>query len=275
MKSKKDEPVMIVDYVCSALTPLLEQKPLRHLDVSAGWGHLIRNLKSVFPKLRSEACDYPVAPELGDIPVKRVNLHDGELPYEDNSFDLVTCTEAFEHIENYKPIVREMYRILKPGGLVMISTPNILNFRSRIKFLMEGVYESFDPLPLAKDRGGLAWMRHIHPITYFHLCLALLDAGFERPQSYAGKVQKFSALFFWLTPLFRLRVAASKARRARRGADVPQICEELVSEHNSWNIFTSRTLIVSARKPLYGHSGPSVLESQAAPTFASPKNTVQ
>jgi SAM-dependent methyltransferase len=186
----------IIDYVCEALVPQIEDRPLRHLDVSAGCGNLIRKLKSKRPQLQSEACDYPIAPELGEIPVKRANLHDGKLPYADDSFDLVTCTEAFEHIESYQPVVREMFRILKPGGLVMISTPNILNFRSRIKFLLEGVYESFDPLPLAQGRGALAWMRHINPITYFHLCLSLLDAGFEKPRCHPGKVQKFSAAFF-------------------------------------------------------------------------------
>lgn len=270
MDSDKAQQPMIVDYVCDALVPLLDSQPLRHLDVSAGCGNLIRKLRSRRPNLQSEACDYPIAPELGDIPVKSVNLHDGKLPYEDNSFDLVTCTEAFEHIEHFQPIVREMFRILKPGGLVMISTPNILNFRSRIKFLFEGVYESFDPLPLARDRGGLAWMRHIHPITYFHLGLSLLDAGFEKPRCHPGKVQKFSAAFFWITPLLKMRVAASRRRRERRSADVPEVCEELAAEQNSWNVFTSRTLIVSARKPLRASNAASLPEYQPAPPSMVP-----
>jgi SAM-dependent methyltransferase len=242
-------PPLIIDFVCDALLPLLDNRPLRHLDVSAGWGHLIRKLNAARPQLKSEACDYPLAPELGDIPAREANLHDGKLPYDDNTFDVITCTEAFEHIESFHPIVREMFRILKPGGIVMVSTPNILNFRSRLKFLARGTYEFFDPLPSGADMGGRAWMRHIHPITFFHLALAMVDSGFERPQHHPGKVQKLSAAFYWLTPLFRLSVNGARQKRIRKGRPVTPLCEDLAAEQNSWNIFTSRTLIVSARKP--------------------------
>ena len=240
---------LIVDFVCEALLPHIGQEPLRHLDVSAGWGHLIRRLKAARPLLLSEACDYPLTPELGEIPAREVNLHHGVLPYDDESFDLVTCTEAFEHIESFQPIIREMFRILKPGGLVMISTPNILSFRSRLKFLFRGSYEFFDPLSTAKEMGSWSWMRHINPITFVHLCLALVDAGFQKPKHYPGKVQKLAAAFYWLTPFFRWNANSARLTRIRKGRPVTPLCEELAAEQNSWNIFTSRTLIVSATKP--------------------------
>ncbi len=44
---------------------------------------------------------------------------------EDNSFDTVISFQVIEHIENDKEFVKEIYRVLKPGGLALIATPNI------------------------------------------------------------------------------------------------------------------------------------------------------
>jgi len=46
------------------------------------------------------------------------------LPYKDNSFDLVWCTEVIEHLSNYKQTIHEIERILKPNGIYIITTPN-------------------------------------------------------------------------------------------------------------------------------------------------------
>lgn len=47
------------------------------------------------------------------------------LPFPDNSFDLITCSEVIEHVRNPDRALQDMYRILKPGGLLLISTPSI------------------------------------------------------------------------------------------------------------------------------------------------------
>lgn len=242
---------MIIDYVLNALLPLLPpDRPLRHLDVSAGWGDLIRKLHAERPRILSEACDYPIAPELEGIPVKEVNLHKEALPYDDDRFDLVTCTEVFEHLENHRPVLREIFRILKPGGIAAISMPNILSFRSRLKFLARGTYEYFDPLPTARDLGSHSWMRHINPVTFYHLALAMVDCGFENIRTHSGKIQKLSMCFCWLALFFRMNVQAAKRMRIRKNIPVTVISEDLAEMNNSWNVFSSRTLIVTAHKTL-------------------------
>jgi SAM-dependent methyltransferase len=49
------------------------------------------------------------------------DVNNSELPFEDNSFDVVFCKSAIEHV-NPDHLVPEMYRILKPGGKVIILT---------------------------------------------------------------------------------------------------------------------------------------------------------
>lgn len=69
-----------------------------------------------------------------DISVNR-KLHDGKialikhdlsqpLPFENNSFDAVTSLANLEHLENPDNILREIHRVLKPGGILLLTTPS-------------------------------------------------------------------------------------------------------------------------------------------------------
>lgn len=55
--------------------------------------------------------------------IKRVQLYDGyRLPYTDNYFDIITCVDVLEHVEDYDKLVKELLRVSKRG--VFFSTPN-------------------------------------------------------------------------------------------------------------------------------------------------------
>jgi ubiquinone/menaquinone biosynthesis C-methylase UbiE len=50
--------------------------------------------------------------------------YDGKtIPFEDNTFDSILACEVMEHIFNIEEILKELYRILKPGGKILISIP--------------------------------------------------------------------------------------------------------------------------------------------------------
>jgi len=100
----------------------------------------------------------------------------GELPYPPAFFDLIVCVEGIEHLENPSHLLRSFARILKPGGRLIITTPNITSFASRIKFMLFGSYRYFNSRVDIADR-SLAG--HIHPIWFPGLEHALAGAGFE------------------------------------------------------------------------------------------------
>ncbi|MEP0984651.1 methyltransferase domain-containing protein [Ekhidna sp.] len=52
-------------------------------------------------------------------------------PFEDNSFDCIVTFQVIEHVKDDEGFIREIYRVLKPGGTAMISTPNIKMTLSR------------------------------------------------------------------------------------------------------------------------------------------------
>lgn len=45
-------------------------------------------------------------------------------PIEDNSFDNIECYDVIEHVENIPQVMQECFRILKPGGIINMTTPH-------------------------------------------------------------------------------------------------------------------------------------------------------
>ncbi len=94
------------------------------------------------------------------------------LPFSDGYFDAVTCIEGIEHIHDPFHVLGEFYRLLRPGGRLLLSTPNIHNFRSRIKFLLRGTLFWFDP----REVNGVG---HVNVVPYFILKHILMKTGFR------------------------------------------------------------------------------------------------
>jgi SAM-dependent methyltransferase len=242
---------LIVDYVADYLIPRIRDRgTILHLDVGAGWGHLIKRLRESCPAVQSEGCDYnPDHNQTPELTIKHVDLNNEKLPYEDNTFDLVTCTEVLEHMEDFRHVVREIGRVCKTGGNVLISTPNVLNLRSRFYFLLRGFFEYFDPFPLMDDQTYYPGERHITPITFYYLAHTLLEANFGEITAGCDKEQKFSRLLYPLMgPLCRWAAVRNFSRRRRKLKRVPDDVETLAFMNNSRPILTGRTMFVFAVK---------------------------
>jgi ubiquinone/menaquinone biosynthesis C-methylase UbiE len=242
---------LIIDYVARVVdAKMAGRSGVAHLDMGAGWGHLIQALRRILPGLKSSGCDYnPSHFPLTDVSIVHADFSRDTLPYADESFDLVTCTEVFEHLENFRHAVREVARVTRPGGLYIVSTPNVLSIKARFVYLTRGFFTYFDPLPLKNDPNIYPGERHISPIPYFYLAHAMLEAGFTNIEPHCGKRQKFSSIFgAVLAPVFRCFTAYSLRERRRRFFHLPEELETIAAQQNSWTVLTTRTLIVSARK---------------------------
>jgi len=65
----------------------------------------------------------------------RCDFNKDNLPFDDNSIDLATAFEVLEHLWNKDHFLEEVYRILKPGGYFICSTPNLASWASRLLML--------------------------------------------------------------------------------------------------------------------------------------------
>ena len=105
------------------------------LDVGSGVGHWGRLLAHVLPpdatvvgidtepRWVEEAAARAIGAGLGDRFSYRLAAAE-ELPFEDESFDLVTCQTLLMHVPDPRGAIAEMVRVTKPGGLVVASEPN-------------------------------------------------------------------------------------------------------------------------------------------------------
>ena len=99
----------------------------RILDAGCGEGHLLQRLHN-FKDNEYYGIDVtPIAIEHAKLRCPFAKIKTGNLletGYDDNFFDVVICTEVLEHIPQFKLVLREFKRIVKPGGLLIISFPN-------------------------------------------------------------------------------------------------------------------------------------------------------
>jgi ubiquinone/menaquinone biosynthesis C-methylase UbiE len=230
-------------------TVLPEHATGEHLDVGSGTGELLRLVRTRY-QLRSFGCDYTdTLAQVQGLKIDTVDLNRQMLPYGDSRFALVTCIETIEHLENYRQVVREIYRVLQPGGIAVFSTPNILNLRSRLRYLSSGFYNLFGPL--APDESNIHSTRgHINPVSWFYLSHALLSAGFRDLKATIDKYQRRSLLIF---PILICPVRAANWIVYRRDKNTYGTLDEknisAVRAMNSPDLLLGRTLVVTAVKP--------------------------
>jgi 2-polyprenyl-3-methyl-5-hydroxy-6-metoxy-1,4-benzoquinol methylase len=167
-----------------------------------------------------------------------------KLPWPDASFDLVVSIEGIEHLENAFAFVREMHRLCRPGGTFILSTPNTISIRSRVRFLGSGFFLS-DPRPL--DESSPHPLHHIGLKTFSELRYILHTSGFQildvqpthvKPVSY---VYGFLAPWMWLYTLIALRKERSADQRFRNKAI-------LRAQSSRALLFGENIMVVSRRK---------------------------
>jgi SAM-dependent methyltransferase len=91
-----------------------------------------------------------------------------DLPFRSQAFDLVLMLEVIEHLPDIPHSLREIARVLKPGGIAVVTTPNRLNVTSRIHYLLTGFYKGRRaPLPWRyRVEDGRNW--HVMGLNDFH-----------------------------------------------------------------------------------------------------------
>lgn len=220
-----------------------------HLDIGVGTGTLSRLVRSYAPGFESHGVDY-ISEHITDpeLQLTVADLNKSGLPYPDQSFDFVSCVEVIEHLENFRAIVREAYRVLKPGGVVVFTTPNVLSLKSRIRYFLIGFPVLFGPIRVARDL-VFSTNGHITPVSYFFLSHVMTETGFASLDLRVDKFQRSAylpfVLFYPLIKLFSLIPIYHELRKLKLNAGNKM----LFNRTNSVNMLLGRTIVVSAVRP--------------------------
>jgi len=122
------------------------------LDLGCGEGRHIFGLMEKFPDLKCIGLDphieslekaFEGLKFLESISNSKTNFLSGSaysLPFSDDSFDLVVCSEVLEHLHDYKDAIKEINRVLKPGGQFLASVP--AEFPEKICWLLSEAYQN-------------------------------------------------------------------------------------------------------------------------------------
>ena len=111
-----------------------------------------------------------------------INIESASLPYPDDSFDYVIFCEVFEHM-THDPLraLLELKRVLKPGGLMILTTPNAARLENIVAFV-EG-RNMYDPFSAYGPYG-----RHNREYTRHELHMFMTHCGFDAETSFTANV---------------------------------------------------------------------------------------
>jgi SAM-dependent methyltransferase len=216
------------------------------LDIPCGAGEVAIQLAKEGYTVHAGDLGSELIPEAAAYVGERFRVVDmnSALPWPDSSFDLVVSVEGVEHLENAFAFFREAYRICRPGGLFLITTPNIASLRSRVRYFGSNFFTQ-DPRPL--NESARHPLHHIGLRTFSEWRYTLHVSSFQlivvshthiKPVSYLYGI---FAPWTWLYTRLAFRKEKDPQQRERN--------REILRALSSPSLLFGQNILLVARKP--------------------------
>ena len=148
---------------------------VRILDIGCWDGRFLEKIRQA--DLFSELYGIDLPPEAVEkvcslgFDAQVIDLNSESIPFPDDYFDAISLLAVLEHIFDPYMVIREIYRILRPGGILIIDVPNVGSFTNRCRILL-------GRLPVTSQDPG--WDGgHLHYFTKYALDQFLVSEGFQ------------------------------------------------------------------------------------------------
>lgn len=217
------------------------------IDLSAGSGFI----SHLFEEAESRVLPFDLFPENNRFALalcQSINLQE-TLPIASSFADYVILAETIEHLPDQLFLFREVSRILKQGGRLLLTTPNTSSLRSRLaQFLSES--EHYGSPPPNEISAHVSWDRGQ---KYFN---KLFISGVLRLRTLAAMNQlkikvihpspRSSTSYFLLFtyPLIYLFAARMRNRQTKKDPVHSEVYKEISKLNTSWNILLSKHLLM-------------------------------
>jgi SAM-dependent methyltransferase len=238
---KKNEKNFLLEAVVNLFTNLSKGKVL---DLGCGDGDYAKRLKDLGFDVIAGDIDAARFRYNNEIEFKHCDITK-EMPFPANHFDYVLLMEVVEHLRNPYVVMSEIKRIIKSNGSLILSTPNILNLKSRFRFLFEGAYEYFREAPLdqVKNPKEVIFNLHLVPYRYHELEYLLSATGFKVESVLASIYEGYGLCY--LLPIIKFQFWQKEKRSLKKnGIDYRRINKILSSKE----LLYGRHLIILAKK---------------------------
>ena len=168
------------------------------LDIGCGDGQMLRCLNDKYESLHGvDVSEHRINAAKKFLSDKKYNFRSGNFgiteTYQENFFDTILCLDVIAYFLDVRGALKETFRILRPKGQLILTTPNVARIDKRINFL----FGKF-PSTSAKDE-GLTPIRkgevlldggQLHYFTFRSMTKLLAEAGFTEIQPF-GFGRKF------------------------------------------------------------------------------------
>lgn len=212
----------------------------RVLDIPAGEGAFTQRLVADYQMTSADVLD---CLKVEGCTPARADMNE-RLPWDDGAFDAVVTIDGIEHIERPFDFVLECHRVLRPGGCLILSTPNISALRSRWRYLLTGFHNK-GKVPL--DETNPSPWHHIGLLSFAALRYMLHRSGFRLSTVTTNRVKGISWIYVPVVPLAWLASTwvfhteeKDSAQRARN--------REIARQMFSRDVLFGETLIVLATR---------------------------
>ena len=167
------------------------------LDVGCGEGRHIFGIMQNYPEMKCIGLDmdddslikaeegYEFFESISNAGAEFLKGSAYSLPFQNNSLDLIICSEVLEHLHHYNDAVKEIHRVLKPGGKFYASVP--ASWPEKICWALSKDYQN--------QPGG-----HLRIFNQSKLVSEISDAGFKFLSS--DRFHSIHAPYWWLRCFF-------------------------------------------------------------------------
>ncbi|MDD3730779.1 MAG: class I SAM-dependent methyltransferase [candidate division Zixibacteria bacterium] len=244
-ENTKTLPVRHNPYLHDLVWELLQKcSPGRLLDIPSGPGYFARQVLSFGFDAVAAEIDSDLH-YFEDVTYRTMDMA-REFPLESASFDYIVSIEGIEHIENQNLFIRECHRVLKPGGRLFLTTPNVSSLENRFGFLITGYHDN-PPKPVRSDRGNI-FMEHINLIPFHRLEVFLRLAGFKIETLTTYRRRKGSCFLYpFIYPLAFLRYR-SAFKKHFKGKPGEENYREIYRQYLSRTILCGSHIVIVALK---------------------------
>jgi ubiquinone/menaquinone biosynthesis C-methylase UbiE len=189
--------------------------PTAILDYGCGEGRYIGVLREYWPDAPIIGCDIS---EVGlQIAAQRyagaqfVVMEDETVTLPDASVDLVTCIEVIEHVQSAARAAKEMARVLRPGGILLLTTP--CANRYSLEWFINKLGGGLEPTPDGNGRFATDEPGHLRRLTdlqlkrLFHEHSVRMESILHRAHLFTRLVWRYERLLRFVPKRVRVQIA--------------------------------------------------------------------
>lgn len=209
------------------------------LDVPCGAGAFTKRLLDRGVQVVAADCQNILQIDASDFACVDMNE---PLPFAADEFDAIICIDGIEHITRPFDFIDECRRITRRGGVLIISTPNLLALRSRWRWLLTGFHQG-EKIPL--DEARPTPLHHVSLVSFTDLRYRLHTRGFRITSVRTNRYRLIGAVYGVVAPFAYLMtrwVFRKEGRRSTARTQNRQVLDQIFSAP----VLFGETLIVKA-----------------------------